>query len=350
MTTPSLDKGKQRQLSQALQDSATDSTTDPSPSLRPASPSPSASTTASPRTTQRKTTNPPVRHGRGPIIRDSDDDDTSSLLPSSATGAATARRRRHSIASSSLSSRRRRSSPASLVCYALGILFIFFLVLLAVLHLWLGHLLSEQAKRGSLSDMAERGILFAGPEAVRLVQPSKHEGKDAVVSVEVDCMAGVDVRRALDWEAKDDDNSWWFRKVEGRIARWGVRQLDSVKVGVGRVHLLGPEASDDPLVVVGGLQGVDLPLSYPSRGLPVPTMDHYTLRFPVYVPRPEDLVALGKRIWDEKAYSVRIEVDDINVALGGPSSTGLLASITRRIGGVNVNRVLRPFTGIGELR
>lgn len=325
MAFSSADKGKGRAADAGT--AAPPSDSDTAPLLPPSSPKPSTSSSATPRRSR-------LRHGRGPLIRDSDDE-----------GSVGSEIGQHPTARSS-SRRTTAPSASQMICTLLAIVFVVLLVAMACLHLWIGHVISEQGQHGDLEEMAQRGVLFAGPSAVRFVQGGS---EDTAMVVEMDGMAGVDVRKALDWESKEKGG--WLRRAEGRIARWGVRRMSTVSVGVGRAMLFDGHQDieqADQLVVVEGLDTIRLPLSYPSFADPLPQMDSFTLRIPVSFPSPESLAKVAHKAWDDRAYRARVEVDDVLVSLGGAETTGLFGSLLRRIGGVNVGRIARQISGAGE--
>lgn len=327
MAFSTADKGKGRAPDGSSVAPPSDS--DTSPLLPPNSPKPSTSSSATPRRTR-------LRHGRGPLIRDSDDEGS----VGSDQG--------HTLAARSSSRRSTAPSATQMLCTLLGVLFISLLLVMAVLHLWIGHVIAEQGKHGDLEEMAQRGVLFAGPSAVRFVDGG---GKGTAMVVEMDGMAGVDVRRALDWEHKEKGG--WLRRAEGRVARWGVRRMSTVSVAVGRALLFDGHQDiehADELVRVEGLDTIRLPLSYPSMADPLPQMDPFTIRIPVSFPSPEVLSKVARQAWDDRVYRARIEVDDVLVTLGGADTTGLFGSLVRRVGGVTVGRIARKMTGEGEQR
>lgn len=329
MASTPVDKGKGRAHDTQLQHEA-------APLLPPSSPKPS--THASSSTPQRRNR---LRHGRGPLIQDSEDDDASIASESST--------RRPRSRSASLLYRRAGAATTTtrVLCTFLGIVLLSLLVALAVLHLWIGHVISEQGNHGDLEEMAQRGVLFAGPSAVRL----GGGGGEAAVVVELDGMAGVDVRKALDWESKDEGG--WLRRAEGRIARWGARKLGSVSVAFDRAMLFDAHEEIDQarqLVVVQGVETIRLPLSYPSKADPLPQMHPFTLRIPVAFPTPEVLAEVARKAWDDHKYAARVELDDLHVTLGGAKTKGLFGSIVRRMGRVTVGPVAREIYGKGKHR
>lgn len=237
-----------------------------------------------------------------------------------------------------------RASCASVCCIALSALFISFLVLVALAHLWIGHLIAEEQRRHaheSQEQIVQRGLLVAGPSAIRVVPPSDGRN-DNVVVIEMDVVMGMDVRKALGWQDKDATTSKagnWRARTEAKLARWAVSRADHVNV---RVHGLAlypdPEPtttllSDSqeqtplpPLVRIDDPSALafSLPLSYPSPndmgddGLRTET---YTFSIPLTFPEPKQLVEFGKRVWDEKRYRVRTEIEQVVVVVGAGSGT-----------------------------
>ncbi|GAA6024668.1 hypothetical protein JCM10207_007829 [Rhodosporidiobolus poonsookiae] len=285
-----------------------------------------------------------LRHGRGPLVRDDTDDDEP--LPPNVSEDDTSR---YVVVVPADSHRRRGLTWGGAVCLFLGLLFCLVLVTFAVVHLWVGHLLSEQAKHGTPEEMAQRGLLWTGPSAVR-VSALAGEGNGGL-AIELDGMAGVDVRRALDWEAKDKGG--WFRRQEGRIARWGVRKARSVSVNVGEIAIYDATASSfdidadaqEPLIVVPALDTLRLPLSYPTKADPLPAMQPFTLHVPVTFPSPADLSRFGHAVWENKTYRVRAAVRQVNVKVGEAETGGVAGWFMRRMGGVRVSGIERVQAG-----
>ena len=326
-----------------------------------------------------------LRHGRGPIIQDDDDDlddPEAALVPSTTTAAVDDHQggdddhqggdddddddRKPLLANgngkggngNAVRKRRRGrggSSCASVCCIALSTLFISFLIVLALAHLWIGHLMAEEQRRHaheSAEQIVQRGLLVAGPSAIRVVTPPPSEeggnNNTNVVVVEMDVVMGMDVRKALGWQDKDatitPKNVGWRARMEAKLARWAVSRADHVNV---RVHGLAlypepePEPAEPttntalsnkqtppPLVRIDypSALAFSLPLSYPSpndmgdeEGLRTET---YTFTIPLTFPEPKQLVEFGKRVWDEKRYRVRTEIEQVVVVVGGGAESG----------------------------
>ncbi|KPV78037.1 uncharacterized protein RHOBADRAFT_50558 [Rhodotorula graminis WP1] len=294
-----------------------------------------------------------LRHGRGPLVNDDSDDERDR---STANGTANHLGGNHdddddddddgmrlvSIRRPSSSSHARGWTVGSVLCLLSSILFVTLLVVLAVLHLWVGRLLSEQTRHGDPQQMAERGLLWAGPSAVRV----RANEAGAGILVELDAVAGIDVRRALDWERKDDGG--WIRRAEGRMARWGVRKARSVSVNVGEVAIYDARDgfdSDQPLVVVPSLETLTLPLSYPTKANPVPDMHPFTLHVPLDFPSPADLARFGQAVWDAKTYAVRAEIREVVAHVGAPHTRGVAGWFLRRMKATRVTGLARVVGG-----
>lgn len=343
-----------------------------------------------------------LRHGRGPIIQDDDDeeeearlDDPEAALARTTTTAAAAAvvdedqrdavdddddddddDRKPLLANGNgdenghavhkrRRGRRGGTSCASVCCIALSTLFISFLIVLALAHLWIGHLISEEERRHaheSAEQIVQRGLLVAGPSAIRIVTPPPPsgaigEGEEGgnVVVVEMDIVMGMDVRKSLGWQDKDGaGRTRWRARTEAKLARWAVSRADHVNV---RVHGLAlyPDPAEPtttlslsnsneqtppppPLVRIDDPSALafSLPLSYPSPndygddGLRTET---YTFTVPLTFPEPKQLVEFGKRVWDEKRYRVRAEIEQVVVIVGGGGGAGSGSEEKRRRGG-----------------
>ncbi|GAA6016438.1 hypothetical protein JCM11491_002412 [Sporobolomyces phaffii] len=231
---------------------------------------------------------------------------------------------------------RHRLGCASICCLFFAFLFVLSLVLAAALHLWVGHLISEQAKHGTPDEMAERGLLFVGPSSVKL-SPVEQGDDDLRVIVEVEGMAGIDARKALGWEKKEDGK--WLRRIENKVARWAVRKAQGVNVNVGRVEVypgVDRLESSNPLVVVEGVDSLHLPLSYPTKADPIPAMQAFSLRIPVAFPSPRDLLEFGQGVWESKEYSIDAVIPQLSVSLDQRNFVGhiTLGDIQKRLVGI----------------
>ncbi|BGP09945.1 hypothetical protein JCM10049v2_005823 [Rhodotorula toruloides] len=282
-----------------------------------------------------------LRHGRGPLVRE--DSDADEPLPSNDSDEEEEQRVRL-VSVHPAEHARARWTLSSIACLIFGLVFCLALLALAVLHIWVGRLVSEQARHGTAEEMAQRGMVWAGPSAVR-VQAS--QGGEGLV-VEVDGMAGIDVRKALDWEEKDEGG--WVRRMEGRIARWGVKKAKSVTVEVGEVAIYdasGGEqsASSDPLVLVNSLDSLRLPLSYPTLSNPLPTMQPFTLHIPLSFPSPQHLADFAKAVYASKDYRVRAEIREVVAQVGEGKGRGPAGWVMRRIKKTKVTDLARVVEG-----
>ncbi|SCV73724.1 BQ2448_6154 [Microbotryum intermedium] len=360
-----------------------------------------------------------VRHGRGPLIRDSDDDmaideqnnsrrrgldhdrdqdlDESARLSADSArdeaelsaplhdGANSDRRRLMPspgsvVPSSSDKLKRRRGDPTDqsqpqhepprrhrsrpalrareIVCYLLGILAFTFLLTLAIAHLWIGHLVSEQSKKGDLQQMVQRGLIVRGPAAVRFTDGDSLNGSAFVL--ELDLFAGVDVREMIGWDDKEHANNW-FRRSEDRMASWVTRRLDTVTVDVGRIAIREPykielyrgddvrTSNDSALVVLDRLSTLLIPLTYTrdsSRRGEEPRLGSVALELPVVLPNPDDLKVAAHKIWAHRKYDFEVQFDDVSVDFGGSHVSGLFGAIMRRISGrLNIPTVSHQLAG-----
>ncbi|GAA5935026.1 hypothetical protein JCM1841_000098 [Sporobolomyces salmonicolor] len=278
-----------------------------------------------------------LRHGRGPLVRDDSDEDEP-LPPNASDGDDLLR----VLAVNRVSQPRERLTCSSIACLFFVFLFVALLVSVAAMHLWIGHLISEQGKQGSAKEMAQRGLLWAGPSAVRV---QAVEGGEPLLMLEMDGMAGIDVRKALDWETKEGGG--WMRRMEGRVARWGIGKARSVAVSVGKVAFY--DAGDDdrttPLLVVDGMETLRLPLSYPTKADPLPAMRPFTLHVPIFVPSPDALARFGRTAWEDRQYRVEVDVYDISVLVGEADAPGIFGRIMRRMGAIELSGVTRTMIG-----
>ncbi|BGP26331.1 hypothetical protein Rt10032_c10g4363 [Rhodotorula toruloides] len=285
---------------------------------------------------------PRLRHGRGPLVREDSDGDEP--LPSNDSGdeeSGTVRL----VSDHPAQHARARWTWSSIACLVFAFIFCVSLLALAILHIWIGRLVSEQARHGTAEEMAQRGMVWAGPSAVR-VQAS--EGREGLV-VEVDGMAGIDVRKALDWEEKDKGG--WVRRMEGRIARWGVRKARSVTVDVGEVAIYDASGNADAfsssshLILVNSLDSLRIPLSYPTLAKPLPTMHPFTLHIPLSFPSPRDLADFAKGVYHSKDYRIRAEIREIAAQVGDAKVKGPAGWLMRRLKATKVTALARIIEG-----
>ncbi|GAA6058783.1 hypothetical protein JCM10212_001899 [Sporobolomyces blumeae] len=328
-TSPGGDKGKVRAVDPDDLENAP---------LLASDPTSRDSTTTAPSPAPTRRTKNHFRNGRRDLDAqdDDDEDDDDTLIPNGGSSEDDRDREAGLVrVVSAPPPRRTRLSCTSIVCLFFAFLFVLSLVVAAALHLWLGHLLSEQAKHGTPEDMAQRGLLLVGPSSVK-VNPVEG-GDEARIVVEVEGMAGIDCRKALGWEAKEDGK--WLRRIENRLARWAVRKAHSVHVEVGQVDLydgagsFGESEGRRPLIVVEGMDPLELPLSYPTKAEPILKMQPFTLQIPVSFPSPKDLVEYGQAAWRSREYDIEAVVASVQVKIDRGRAAGRIGmdGIKKRI-------------------
>lgn len=267
-----------------------------------------------------------VRHGRGPLVRDSDDEDADSVRSSRGSHI-----RHYSTQSLSLN---------SVFCVSFMATFFVLLLLFALVHLWLGHLISEQAKAGSIDQIARRGLRFTGPSSVSIRDGNDESDIILVIKGE----AGIDVRTALNWENKDSGS--WIRRTEGKLAKWGIGKVQTVEATVGRIVVLDADAqriqdnndveSYRELVFISDMNPILLPLSYPSLQAQ-PRMDKITLELPISFPSPDHLATFLRHMWEIKRGEFHLVLQDIRVTPGQVG--GFWGKVLNKFGAVSVPRV-----------
>ncbi|SGY25874.1 BQ5605_C018g08676 [Microbotryum silenes-dioicae] len=248
---------------------------------------------------------------------------------------------------------RRAFGAREIGCYLLGILAFTSLLTLAVAHLWIGHLVSEQSKKGDLQQMMQRGLIVQGPTAVRMTDGDPSDGSAFVL--ELDLLAGVDVRRMIGWDDKQHNKNW-VRRLEDRMASWVTRRLDTVNVDVGRIAIRESYTTEhhrgaaqarqgSALVVLDHLAPLFVPLTY-SRDLSEPRLGALALQLPVTLPNPDDLKEVAHKIWDHRKYDLEVQVDNIAVIFDGTRGSGIFGEILRRLSGkMNIATVSRQVAG-----
>ncbi|KAL8278305.1 hypothetical protein RQP46_009337 [Phenoliferia psychrophenolica] len=314
-TPDKLDKGKARASS-------------PPPSSESASllpQSPHLSTHSSTSTPSRKPSATGLRHGRGPLIRDSDDEGSAFAADDLERGGSTTA----SLLPGGYSS-------SGVLCTLFCCAFFTLLLLLAVAHLWFGHFMQEMAIAGSVDEMGRRGILWEGPTALRV-----HGGgaPDEVV-VEIEGRAGMDVRKALGWEERQKGTLWG--RMEDKVARWGVDKLGMVEVETTRIVIEDP-TTGLALVFVQPTDTVQVPLSYP-RADDSPTMDNFRLAIPLAFPNPDELAKFAQAVWSSKDLSIGIQIEEV-VVRPGRKLPGVFGKIVDKVGDVRLSHIARTVEG-----
>lgn len=271
---------------------------------------------------------PKLSHGRGPLIVESDEED--SLNGAHQSG--------HT--SSLRSSSHSRPSPGVKVFLsACGSVVFLLLLAVAIVHIWLGHLLAEEARTGSIEDVGRRGILLNGPSAVRVRE------EEGILVVELDGEIGVDARKALGWEAKD--TAGWLKRTEGGIARWAISRVERVSVQLGQISILDSKRGEE-LVVIRSLQKMLVPISYPTVNGTPPALQQTTLSIPLEFPSPATVADFVRRTWDSKRYAVQVQIEKLSILPGG--SMGAFGSFVRKMGKIHVKDLSHSFAGKGKNR
>lgn len=304
------------------------------------------------------TTKPPFRHGRGPIIPDDDD-------PQPPTGTLIVHRsgegddeRTHLLYArpgepapelESLApgpARRRRAGWKT--CALVGALSVAFALLLlgALVHLWVGHVVSEQGRKGGVEEMVRRGIRVEGPFQVGV---GEGQGESEVL-VKVNLSVGVDARSALGWEDKDSKKATILHEWEAWFARRAVRTTDSVLVDLSRLALFTtqPNGTESTLVVVPSLNAVRVPVSYPRAGEGARTAP-LSLNVPVRFPDPEAAAKFAAGVWNAKKYAVNVRVDGVEVHAGRAGQKGVSGWVLRKFGKRRLDRVEQKVDGTCKL-
>ncbi|KAM0790302.1 hypothetical protein ACM66B_005603 [Microbotryomycetes sp. NB124-2] len=234
----------------------------------PASIESSTSTTAAtaahaaPQQQTRKVT---VRHGRGPLIRDSDDDydeddeaqlgtqDEQGLDESNEHSSLLGRRRinkflkprtkrlhkRHDDNKNDDDKRKSRASCTTTrcLCTTLIIVVTLLLALIAVLHVWIGHVMGRHQTYAG-PEQFRKGLIVRGPYRLDIDAPVG--SVPGPIIVEADLEIGFDVRKALGWQGRQRTGSW-LEKTEDKLARWTIRNLGHVRVSVSEVEVQDTE-------------------------------------------------------------------------------------------------------------
>ncbi len=300
---------------------------------------------------------PAFRHGRGPIIPDDDDehepatgtlivnresegdDERTSLLYSTSGGA--------DRSVESLAPRPARRRPGWRTCALVGALAVGFVVLLllALVHLWVGHVVSEQGKKGGLEEMIRRGLRVEGPFEVGVAEG---QGENEVV-LKVNASVGFDARSGLGWEDKDTKQASILNEWESYFARLAVKTTDSVQLNLDSLLVFteGPDGQEYSLLEVPSLESVRVPVSYP-HGAQVARTTPLALSVPLRFPDPDAAAKFAARVWNTKKYAVQARVDGVHVRAGRAGQKGLSEWVMRTFGQRRMDRVQQPVAGSRE--
>lgn len=305
---------------------------------------------------------------------DSDEDDNDPRVSSHYTAAvATARRRHNNAVNPSATgtpgvdsnhhhlSNRHSWTWSGLVCTGFSTLFLALLLVFAVAHLWIGHLLSEEMARARpVEQRVNDGLRIRGPTGVRFLDPRNHDNMEGhtpeTFRIAVDGLEiGVDARSFLGWQSKDElaESSkyrWynlnrWRKRAEAKMARWTVRQIKTAKVSVGEIVMFEHAGDETPLVVVPfNHEDMIVPLSYPSRRGDQVEMATLPLEIPIALPRPEDLAAAAQRAWDRQTYVAHVRVVDPTIDIRG-QTRGLAKLLTKPFSHLGFDKIEQKFSG-----
>lgn len=285
-----------------------------------------------------------LRQGRGPIIhedddhrvlvidhqypangQDDEDDERVGLLhPSSREG-------QHPI-------RTRSSWSLCLLTATLSTAFAV-LILFALVHLWIGHVISEQSREGSLEQSAQRAVILDGPYHVALGE-AQHENQ---VITTLSFSLGVDVQRGLNWEDKDGKRASILHRWEARFARQFVKRADSVLVNLDRFELL--DTDGNILLVVPSLDPITVPLSYPDAGGQV-HLTPLSVEVPLRFPDPESAAKFGQAVWRKRKYDVTARVGNVEWQFVGGQRKGFFGFLLRK-GQGSFDQVQASLSGKG---
>ncbi|KAK4049793.1 hypothetical protein OIV83_003849 [Microbotryomycetes sp. JL201] len=308
-----------------------------------------------------------VRHGRGPLIRDSDDDDRAvsddddddnddsneqrSLLRRSQRKRSPNRLKKvfkGSLSSvSSLSSEKSRSRCAKCTCASLLVLVTILLAIVAILHVWIGRVL-EQQERGSRGvQQFRKGVIVRGPSRVAVNAPIGSQPGPVVVGMDAD--VAVDVRTSLGWQSKQRHGTW-TQRIEDKVARWTVNRLGHVRVNVQEVEMYDASEWDGaqhgngsqpcPLVVVRNMSSVLVPLAYPSDDKNQVQTEQVTIRLPVDFPKPDSLGQVARDTWRRQRYDVVVIVKSAGITFRGTDAQGIVGAVARALGGQTLSDML----------
>ena len=293
---------------------------------------------------------PAFRHGRGPIIPDDDEDPPNGVLVVNREGEGDDERtsllysaganRSHE----SLAARPAQRRSAWKTCALVGAVSLAFVVLLllALVHVWVGHVVKEQSKQGTMEDMVRKGVRLEGPFEFGV---GEGQSENEVV-VKLNASVGFDARSGLGWEDKDSKGANSLRRWESYFARRAVKMTDSVQLDFSNIVIFTdlPSGDEAPLVQVPSLDSIRVPLSYPHRTEGVQTTP-LALSVPLRFPDPDAAAKFASKVWNTKKYNVKVMAEGVQVKVGKEGQKGLGGWAMRRFGERRVDTVQQVVEG-----
>jgi hypothetical protein len=235
--------------------------------------------------------------------------------------------------SQQLQQRQQRMSIRKLLCgLGLGLL-VLIMLSLVILHLCIGHLVSERSKTLDV----ERGLVLEGIHGIRIV-PSFVADENQIV-VEIEGRAGIDVRRALGWD--DRDISAWATTWETQIMSRIVKEIKTLVVQVEGLSI--KDGLDAKVLMKIADTSITLPVSYRTVNSPRVTINDFKLSLPFTLPNPKQLGSSARRVVEEKRFDVIGEAGRIIV--GTDEIGGAFGWIMNQIGGLDIGGMSKRVNG-----
>ncbi|KAK4048488.1 hypothetical protein OIO90_005819 [Microbotryomycetes sp. JL221] len=320
---------------------------------------PAASSTSP--TTRQQQIKPPatattinIRHGRGPLIRDSDEEDdqldndhvneATSLLSSG-----THRHRKHRVLKRQLghldhdSTSKNQQRRSKLCCVSIIVILVAIcLTLVAIVHVWIGHVVEQQIQQaGGLNAIANRGLTWNGPTQLDIVsQPV--QGHDGPFEVEMELEVGFSVAKGLSWHQQQSDKRLtWPTKLERKMIKWTVDKLPQVRVKLDQANLFDGNDENNytvissanlALVVVNKMADVVVPVSYNDEG----RVDRMKVRVPLEFPNPDLLSRFAQTTWQQQNYNVIVNVKQLRLSFEKTEARGFIGSLAKKFGKVTI--------------
>lgn len=229
--------------------------------------------------------------------------------------------------------------------------------LFAVVHLWLGNIVSEQFKSGEAPrEMIHRGLL--SPGAADEVAIAAIDGN--IITLSLTGKLGQDVRQTLGWEHKDMSNATVWQRVESRVARWFVGTAQNVRVtipGPVRIRPLYysvernvPEQSDttEQDMLEALVPSFDMPITYPTGFSSEAILDQVAkpihLQLPIDIVSSERLKGCLTTAWKDRQLDIAVSIHDVQLQLNYSQFPPFIRSLLQKRTNLTMHSIYKTMT------
>lgn len=294
-----------------------------------------------------------LSHGRGPLMPDSDDE-----VPDDEESAVRARGKKRQEAAgaygtigkgsphlghddedaaAAAESQRKARFLFNLAFLFLAIGFVAF----AIIHIYLGHIVSSTLAESSPAELASRGLVLRGPDAFEIL-----DVEDDVVMIRAVGRVGVDVEKALGWEAKASKDSSRWSKWEAGVARWAVGKAGFATVEIKDPISIVPTAlfdksEDVNAMIETRLPTLTLPLFYrpASRPSTEDFLSSFSLSLPVRITSVSLLSTFANVSYHDRVARVEAVVASAQVKVGNAEAHGWVEGFIGKVGSIGIDGI-----------